>query len=30
VPEDLRSVYGGRVNGGFSVYVTLRPAAFGM
>jgi len=30
VPDSLTSVYGGRVNAGFAVFVTLRPAAHGM
>lgn len=30
VPADLRSVYGSRVNAGFSVYLTVHPAAHGL
>lgn len=30
VPEGLKSAYGGRVNGGFGVFLTLRPAAMMM
>jgi hypothetical protein len=30
VPESLKAVYGGRVTGGFAVFVTLRPAQRGM
>ncbi len=30
VPDSLKSSYGGRVNGGFGVFVTLRPADAGM
>ncbi len=30
VPEGLKSVYGSRVNGGFGVFLTLRPAAMTM
>jgi hypothetical protein len=27
VPQSLRAVYGGRINWGFGVFFTLRPAA---
>jgi hypothetical protein len=30
VPDDLRAVYGSRTNGGFGVFLTLRPAAHKM
>jgi hypothetical protein len=30
VPDSLRSIYGSRVNGGFGVFLTLRPAAHKM
>jgi hypothetical protein len=30
VPDSLRPFYGSRVNVGFGVFVTLRPAAHGM
>jgi YHS domain-containing protein len=30
VPEELKSAYGSRVNGGFGVFLTLRPAAMTM